>query len=102
MKKNVALIGIGPHAKRIYINYLKTHSVNLKLVVELESNKEKSIEYLKEQGFNKTKLLFLPDEYKDSKHLPSHIFIEFKKICEELEINHIMISTEPKAHYMYI
>ena len=46
MKKNVLLIGIGPHAKRIYINYLKTHRVNLKLVVELESNKDKTIEYL--------------------------------------------------------
>lgn len=102
MKKNVLLIGIGPHAKRIYINYLKTHRVNLKLVVELESNKDKTIEYLNQQGFVKTKLLFLPDEYKDNKHLPCHIFIELKKICEELDINHIMISTEPKAHYMYI
>ena len=102
MKKNVLLIGIGPHAKRIYINYLKTHRVNLKLVVELESNKDKTIEYLNQQGFVKTKLLFLPDEYKDNKHLPRHIFIELKKICEELDINHIMISTEPKAHYMYI
>ena len=45
-EKNVLLIGIGPHAKRIYINYLKTHRVNLKLVVELESNKDKTIEYL--------------------------------------------------------
>lgn len=78
-EKNVLLIGIGPHAKRIYINYLKTHRVNLKLVVELESNKDKTIEYLNQQGFVKTKLLFLPDEYKDNKHLPRHIFIKLKK-----------------------
>ena len=35
--KNVALIGIGPHAKRIYLHYFKKKKVNLELVVYLES-----------------------------------------------------------------
>ena len=32
-KISVALIGLGPHAKRIYINYFKKHNINLSLVV---------------------------------------------------------------------
>ena len=43
--KNVALIGLGPHAKRIYINYLKKHRINLALLVDIES-KAKEIKTL--------------------------------------------------------
>ena len=42
MNKNIALIGLGPHAKRIYLNYFKKHKVNLALVVDLNSKKESS------------------------------------------------------------
>ena len=43
MNKNIALIGLGPHAKRIYLNYFKKHKVNLALVVDLNSKKERAV-----------------------------------------------------------
>ena len=39
-EKNIALVGLGPHAKRIYLNYFKKHNTNLALVIDIESNKE--------------------------------------------------------------
>ena len=48
--KNIALIGIGPHAKRIYLHYFKKKKVNLELVVDLESQKENVRKYLDENG----------------------------------------------------
>jgi len=100
--KNVALVGIGPHAKRIYLNYFKKHKVNLELVIELESHKLETRKYLDEVGFSKTKIFTLSDEYKDNEHLPINIYNELLAVCRTLEITHLIISTEPKGHFMYL
>lgn len=99
---HVALIGIGPHAKRIYLNYFKKHNYNLPLVVELESNKDNVTDYLKNNGFQNTKIFTIPDKYKDNIHLPKKYALNLLKLLQDLHITHIIVSTEPKAHYMYI
>ena len=99
---SVALIGIGPHAKRIYLNYLKKHHINLALVVELNSKKDVTKKYLTEMGFNHTKLFTIDDSIKDNLHLPSKESNDLLVVCNLLEITHIIVATEPKAHYMYI
>ena len=101
-KKNITLIGLGPHAKRIYINYFKKHKVNLALLVELESNKESIKSYLEENGFKNTKLFLIPDKEKDKIHLPDQISSNLLAVCKTMEITHIIIATEPKAHNMYV
>lgn len=101
-KKSIALIGLGPHAKRIYLNYLKKHKVELGLLVDLDSKREEARKYLNENGFKNTKIFTISDEYKDNKHLPSQIAQSLLDICKTLEITHIIISTEPKAHNMYL
>ena len=101
-EKNIALVGLGPHAKRIYLNYFKKHNINLALVIDIESNKEKVKTYLKEHGFKNTKVFTINDNFKDYQHLPKEIENNFLAVCETLEITHIIISTEPKAHNMYI
>ena len=40
MNKNIMLVGLGPHSKRIYMNYFKNHGITPKILVDLESNKE--------------------------------------------------------------
>lgn len=100
--KNVALVGIGPHAKRIYLEYFKKHKVNLALVVELDSKKKSTREYLRTHNYNNTKLFTIPDSMKDNEHLSDLLFNQLFAVCETLEITHIMISTEPKAHFMYL
>ena len=41
-KMCVVLVGLGPHAKRIYLPYLKKHRIPLQLVVEIESKEEET------------------------------------------------------------
>ncbi len=101
-KISVALIGLGPHAKRIYINYFKKHNVNLSLVVDLDSKKGQVRQYLDENGFKNTKIFTINDELKDKEELSKEIKSNLLAICKVLEISHIMISTEPKAHFMYL
>ena len=104
MKKNVALIGLGPHSKRIYINYFKKHNLVPSLLIDLDSNKDYVKKYLVENNFEDTIIWTLPDKYKDYEELPSDIFLELKKICSDLSITHIISSTEPKnsSHFSAI
>jgi len=101
-KKSVALIGIGPHAKRIYLNYFKKHKVNLGLVIDLDSKKEEVRQYLNENGFKNTKIFTISDSLKNKEHLSNKVASNLLAVCNTLEITHIIISTEPKAHNMYI
>lgn len=71
--KNVALVGIGPHAKRIYLPYFKKHKVNLALVIDLNSQKENIKTYLKDNGFKNTKIFTIDDLQKDDEHLSDEL-----------------------------
>ena len=99
---NIMLIGLGPHAKRIYLNYLKNHKLPLKVLVEIESNYNNAKEYLDNNGFNNTIIWCLPDKYKDNVELPRKYENELKNVCVREKITHIISSTEPKAHNMYL
>ena len=100
--KNVALVGIGPHAKRIYLPYFKKHKVNLALVIDLNSQKETIKNYLQENGFKNTKIFTIDDLHKDDDYLPNEIYSNLLAVCNTLEITHLIISTEPKGHFMYL
>lgn len=100
--KNVMLIGLGPHSKRIYINYLKKHNIEPKILVDLKSNSKIVHKYLEDVKFFNTKVWCLPDKYKDEEYLPIKYENELKKLCDKYEITHIISSTEPKAHHMYL
>ena len=103
LKKNsIALIGLGPHAKRIYLNYFKKHRINVALLVDLESKRDEIRNYLDNNNLKNTKIFTLPDNVKDNEHLPDNIASNLLAVCNTMEITHIIIATEPKAHNMYI
>lgn len=103
MKKiKVGLIGLGPHAKRIHLHYFKKHSINFSLLVELEHSKTESYNYLKEHEFFETDIWSLPDRYKDDEYLPKRYEKQLLEKIQKLGITHLIISTEPKAHHMYL
>lgn len=101
-KQRIALIGLGPHSKRIYLNYFKKHKTNFALLVDLESKRNEARLYLDENGFKDTKIFTLNDSLKDDEVLPKNIESNLLAVCETLEISHIIIATEPKAHNMYL
>ena len=97
----VILVGLGPHAKRIYINLFKKYKINLELLVDLKSQKEKIKEFLNENNFTKTELFLIDDSYKDLTSLPDSVSANLKKSIKSKNIKYAIISTEPKAHFMY-
>lgn len=102
MEKNIMLIGLGPHSKRIYMNYFRNHNIAPKVLVDLKSNEDNVKKYLLERGYNETVIWTLPDEYKDNEILPEALYQNLLSICKENKINYIISSTEPKAHNMYL
>lgn len=98
---NIMLVGLGPHAKRIYFKYFRNHNIYPKIIVDLESNEKEVSKYLSDNNLD-IKLLLLPDKYKDSQKLPIKYRNNLKEACKNYKISHIIISTEPKAHNMYL
>lgn len=101
-KNTIALVGLGPHAKRIYLNYFKKHKVNFVLLIDLESKKDEIREYLNNNGFKNVKIFTISDSLKDKEHLPEEIADNLLAVCNTFEISHLIIATEPKAHNMYL
>lgn len=97
----IILIGLGPHAKRIYINLLKKYQINLCILVDLKSKEVEIKNYLDLNGFKNTELFLINDSYKDLTSLPEDISINLKHLVKLNEIKYAIISTEPKAHFMY-
>ena len=102
MNTNMMLVGLGPLSKKIYIKIIKKYKLNLSVLVEVESNYESVKNYLEANGFSNTEIWLLPDEYKYEEELPSEYEHKLKEICNEYNITHIINSTEPKSHHMYL
>ncbi len=99
---NIALIGLGPHSKRIYLNYFQKHNSNFNVLIELKSKEKETKIYLEEHGFLNIKIYTIPDEIKDYELLPKS---EEKKLYDYLmenNVKYLISSTEPKAHNMYL
>ena len=99
--KNIVLVGLGPHAKRIYVNFLKKYGLTLSLLIELENNKNYTLEYLKENDFSKTKTYFVPSKEANFEELSLKVSKDLSDLIEKYSINYAIISTEPKAHFAY-
>lgn len=98
---NLCLIGLGLHAKRIYIGYCKKYNIKPKLIIELDSFENETKKYLKELGWEDICCYFIKEKYRDYRFLPKCESIKLKKIIKTLNITHSIISTEPKGHNMW-
>jgi len=63
--KNYILVGLGPHAKRIYYPFLEKHrdryGIRLKLLIELENQSQKVANFLDQRILRPEKILYLPN-----------------------------------------
>ena len=101
MNAKIVLVGLGPHAKRIYMNCFNRNNVQPKLIIDLESKCDEILEYVKTNKLS-TETFFIKDEYKNSDRFSEDDEKELNDLIEKLGITHAIISTEPKAHYLYI
>lgn len=102
MVAKIALIGLGPHARRIHLHYFKKYNINPQIIVDLESQKDAILAICAEYGFDETEIVLIPDKYKDDELLNSDVSSMLSKAFGAKEISHVFLSTEPKAHNMYL
>ena len=98
---NVMLIGLGPHAKRIYINLFKKYKITPKLIVDLKSKELEIKQYLEINNLKNVNLYLLTDEEKDNIKLSKNHEKKLKSVIKNKNIKYAIISTEPKAHFAY-
>jgi ADP-ribose pyrophosphatase YjhB (NUDIX family) len=97
----VLLIGLGPHAKRIYIKYLKEHNLNISVLVDLKSQKNKIKQFLAKNNVKVGDFYWVNDSEKDYDALPISTQGALQKLIKKHKIKRAIISTEPKAHLPY-
>lgn len=101
MKKiNTLLIGVGYHAKRIYLPYVKSSEFcNLAACWDLVSQKEKIEDFLEGIGF------VVPCYYTKNNSISDTLNKEecnyLNKIIKKHKIEAVIIATEPLAHFKY-
>jgi predicted dehydrogenase len=98
---SLCLVGLGPHARRIYIHYMKEMNKAPRLIIDLASNKAKVLAFLKKNNLN-SNTLFIPDAEKDLQTLSDTTKQTLKRKLDMMGITHAVISTEPKAHKAYL
>lgn len=70
---NILLVGLGPHADRIYLRFLEKHRIKPALVVDLVSQKDAVEKYLRSYDMIDVPCLFVDDKEKDSNKLSAEI-----------------------------
>ena len=98
---SLCIVGLGPHSKRIYMGYMAELGKAPRLIIDLESEKENVLRFLKENNLN-SNTFFVPDADRDKQNLSITTQNKLKKTMEIMEITHAIISTEPKAHKAYL
>lgn len=101
MDINTVLVGLGLHAKRIYMNCYEQNSLQPTVIVDLKSKKEEVLNYIKDRGLKST-AYFIDDKNRDNEKLNLKDENELGKLLKALNVTHAIISTEPKAHFAYI
>lgn len=101
MKSNIVLVGLGPHAKRIYLTALSEKYKEPELIIDLKSKEAEVRSFLKQRNV-KSDVYFVDDKFAYLKEIPDNIQKELLSIMQKKGISHAIIATEPKAHYSYI
>lgn len=103
LSKSVMIIGIGFHARRIYIPtvFSVTKNLPVKLVAGVDILEQKKVieEYFENTNLD-IKMLYV-DKLKENGELTKESIKKLDKLVKELNISGVIISTEPLAHKAY-
>ncbi|MFC1627440.1 Gfo/Idh/MocA family oxidoreductase [Patescibacteria group bacterium] len=101
---NLLLIGIGPHAKRIYFPiYQKdgeSHGFKIVAGVDLEEKRKDIERYFREKG-EFLEMIFILKSQKSYKKLSTAVEDRLNRLVKDLDIQGVIIASEPLTHVMY-
>lgn len=103
--KNIVLVGLGPHARRIYYPFLEKHQsefdISIPLIIELEDQRSAVQEFMAERILQPHTILYLDP----TERLGQTLSVNAKDTLDDVMKNyndvHMIIATEPKAHLPY-
>jgi predicted dehydrogenase len=100
-KINILLIGLGYHARRIYVPHFipGNNYANLSAVLDLESQKDVIEKYLQEKRFLTS--TYYSKENRIADALTEDEISTLTSIVDRHNIQAVIISTEPLAHFKY-
>lgn len=100
----VVLVGLGPHARRIYYPMLTraaaSHGVRIALLVELESQRERVREYLNGQAVQPDEVVFVPDSACGADEPHPIAAAALDRLAGRRPWG-MVVATEPRSHLMY-
>lgn len=101
-RKKLVLIGLGPHAKRIYYPLIEKwqaeQNLELAMLVELEDQRASVEKFLQERLVQPERIVYLPD---GARHGGAEFTAELDRFVGPGDIWGCIIATEPKAHGVY-
>ena len=105
MKRNIVIIGLGPHAQACQYRFLEElHQngtpVRVRLLVELQDRQDDVEQFLAGQMLQPDQIYGLPESDRNLPTIHPQLLAYLEKI--KSTIDGILICTEPKAHKKYI
>src|SRR5438128_2542028 len=101
MSIKLIVVGVGPHARRIYLPALKQlqakYDVEVTVTIELISTQHQTKEFFKTLGLQ-TEFFFVDPFFAS---LPKNVRLQLDRFVEEKGINGVIIATEPLSHKAY-
>lgn len=102
---NLLLVGLGPHAKRIYYPVCAengpTNGFQIVHAVDLDIKKEDITGYFKQNGYPQIGVTYFSKSQKFCTKLPSDVVSQLDNIIKVKDISGVIISTEPLVHVCY-
>ena len=96
----VAIIGLGPHNRRIYFPQLERRGISVALVIDIESQRESVEKFLRGRLLQPTKVVYIPTEARDDPGLHPTALAALNAARDLFD--GIIISSEPSSHQPYL
>lgn len=104
--RQIGLIGLGPHAKRIYYplieKYARSNHLNLVFLIELAGNEEQVCGFLSDRQVQPKETFFAPATLPENDALTLDVRQFLNGSIEKYQLDGVIIACEPKSHKAYL
>ena len=95
-KLRFIIVGLGHHAKRVYLPFLQDNDIEIAGIVEIDTKVEETRQYLTENNLASIPIITSP--YLKDKRLPKSLVEQLDSVAN---VDAIIISTDPQVHMPY-
>ena len=100
MIRRVAIIGLGPHNRRIYYPQLERRSIVVALVIDIEGQRESVEGFLQGRRLQPEQVVYIPTEARDDPTMHPTAAAALQAARDRFD--GIIISSEPSSHQPYL